>query len=152
VLGYENALAELDVDIELDVTPDTATLQQEQFQTLAELAKMYGPQEVPFDDMLGLSDLPDKRKLIEKRKTRAEQMQQQGGMAQQMQAQAASVEIADKAASAQLKQAQTEKTQAETAKLGVETQNEAIRPHVEATMRGAELGMKSAAGNTGASG
>jgi hypothetical protein len=77
ILGYKNALAELDVDIELDVAPDTATLAQEQFQTLTELAKMYGPQEVPFDDMLELSDMPNKRKLIEKRKARKEEAQQE---------------------------------------------------------------------------
>lgn len=140
VLGYDNQLAELDVDIILDVVPDTAALADEQFQGLVELAKMYGPQEVPFDDLLEISNLPDKRKLIEKRKARADQQAQTGGMAQQMQAQAASVEIADKAASAQLKQAQTEKTQAETVKLGVEAHNEALRPHVEAVRDGFSMG------------
>jgi hypothetical protein len=83
VLGYENALAELDVDIVLDVVPDTAALADEQFQGLVELAKMYGPQEVPFDDLLEVSSLPDKRKLIEKRKARAEEAGQMGQMGQQ---------------------------------------------------------------------
>jgi hypothetical protein len=100
VLGYDNSLAELDVDIVLDVTDDTATLAAEEFQTLSELARIYGPQEVPFDDMLELSSLPDKRKLMEKRKARQEAAQQQGGQGQQMQMQAAQVEIMDKAASA----------------------------------------------------
>jgi hypothetical protein len=58
VLGYDNSLAELDVDIVLDVTDDTATLAAEEFQTLSELARIYGPQEVPFDDILELSSLP----------------------------------------------------------------------------------------------
>jgi hypothetical protein len=142
VLGYDNQLAELDVDIVLDTTDDTATLAAEEFQTLAELARIYGPQEVPFDDMLELSSLPDKRKLIEKRKARQEQQAQMGGQGQQMQMQAAAADIQDKAASAQLKQAQTEKTQAETVKLGVEAQNEAIRPHLEAVKTGFEMGQR----------
>jgi hypothetical protein len=147
VLGYDNSLAELDVDIVLDVTDDTATLAAEEFQTLSELARIYGPQEVPFDDMLELSSLPDKRKLMEKRKARQEAAQQQGGQGQQMQMQAAQVEIMDKAASAGLKQAQTDKTVAETQKIGVETQNEAIRPHVEAVRDGFQMGQKPAAGD-----
>jgi hypothetical protein len=151
VLGYKNALAELDVDIELDIVPDTATLQQEQFNTLAELAKMYGPQEVPFDDMLELSDIPDKRKIIEKRKARQEEAGQQGQIGQQIQMAGARQEIREKAASADLKEAQREKTQAETVKTVVETHNEAIRPHVEAVRDGYAMGQKSAAGNTGAS-
>jgi hypothetical protein len=82
VLGYDNALAELDVDIILDTVPDMAVLAQEQFQTLSELAQMYGPQEVPFDDLLELSQIPDKRRIIEKRKARADQA---GQLAQQNQ-------------------------------------------------------------------
>jgi hypothetical protein len=152
VLGYDNKLEELDVDIILDVVPDTAALADEQFQALTELAKMYGPQEVPFDDLLEVSSIPNKSKLIEKRKQRAEEQAQQGGQGQEMQMQAAQVEIMDKSASAQLKQAQTEKTQAETQKIGVETQNEAIRPHVEAVRDGFAMGQKSAAGISGASG
>jgi hypothetical protein len=75
VTGYKNRLAELDVDIILDSTPDTASIAQEQFAALAELVKIYGPQAVPFDDMLLLADVPKKRELIEKRKAREEQQQ-----------------------------------------------------------------------------
>jgi hypothetical protein len=76
VLGYDNKLEELDVDIILDVVPDTAALADEQFQALTELAKLYGPQEVPFDDLLDVSAIPNKSKLIEKRKQRAQEQQQ----------------------------------------------------------------------------
>jgi hypothetical protein len=76
VLGYRNKLAELDVDIVIDTVPDTATIQQEQFASLAELAKLYGPGEVPFDDMLELSVIPQKRQMLEKRKARREEMAQ----------------------------------------------------------------------------
>jgi hypothetical protein len=147
VLGYDNNLAELDVDIVLDVTDDTATLAAEEFQTLSELARIYGPQEVPFDDMLELSSLPDKRKLMEKRKARQEAAQQQGGQGQQIQEAGMMQEIRDKSASADLKEAQTVKTQAETAQIGVATQNEAIRPHVEAVRDGFQMGQKPAAGD-----
>lgn len=108
VLGYENALAELDVDITLDSVPDTATLQQEQFATLTELAKIYGPQEVPFDDMLLLSSMTDKSKLLERRKARKEEAAQ--GMQPQQQLGMASA------------QAEIENTQADTAKKIAETQ------------------------------
>lgn len=87
VLGYENAIAQMDVDITLDSVPDTATIAQEQFQAMAELARLYGPQEVPFDDMLMLSSIPDKQKLMERRKARqAEQAQGQGPQQQIAQA------------------------------------------------------------------
>lgn len=132
ILGYDNALAELDVDIVLDTVPDTAVLAQEQFQTLAELAKLYGPQEVPFDDLLELSQLPDKSKLVEKRKQRTDQAVQSGQQQQQIGMAAAQQDIREKAASADLKQAQAGKARAETVQTVVETRNEAIKPAIEA--------------------
>jgi hypothetical protein len=112
VLGYENALAEMDVDILLDATPDTANMAQEQFQVMAELAKMYGPQEVPFDLMLSLSSLPGKREVMDKLKSKAdEQGQQKAQVAQeamQLQKMAAQAEIENKQADTALKVAKTE--------------------------------------------
>lgn len=105
VLGYENNLAELDVDIVIDTVPDTANIQQEQFQMLTELAKVYGPQEVTFDDLLEVSTMPNKRALIEKRKARAEQAQQNPMQALQMAGTQAEVEKTQ--AEAQLTQAKT---------------------------------------------
>lgn len=120
-----NVMSELDVDIILELTPDTANLQAEQFQTLADLAKVYGPQEVSFDDLLEVSNLTDKAKLLEKRKARreqaqqmqAQQAQQAAAMAQQVaQAEAAKTqaEAQRAAADAGLKAAQTEETKVET--------------------------------------
>lgn len=99
-VGVQNAVAELDVDIILDSVPDTVNVQQEQFAQLVELAKMYGPQEVPFDDLLELSTMPNKRALMEKRKGRAEQMNQMQGMQQELQARAAQADLAEKEAKA----------------------------------------------------
>jgi hypothetical protein len=108
VLGYKNQIAEMDVDITLDTVPDTANLQQEQFQTLAELAKLYGPQEVPFEDMLLLSSIPDKSKIIEKRKARAEEAQQGQGPQQQLALMGAQSEIENTQADTELKRAQAQ--------------------------------------------
>lgn len=132
ILGYENALAELDVDITLDVVPDTAALADEQFQTLAELAKLYGPQEVPFDDLLEVSSLPDKRKLIEKRKERAEQMQAQGQQAQQLQMAGAVAEIRETESKAALNEAKA--------------QTELVKPELEAVKTGFQMASRPAAG------
>lgn len=112
VLGYRNRLAELDVDIILDTVPDTANVQQEQFDTLAELAKAY-PQDVTFDDLLKLSMIPGKRELMEARKARQEAAQGQPNPQAQLAEAGAMAKIenmradtAGKAAKAQLTEAQ----------------------------------------------
>jgi len=89
VEDVENPIAELDVDIIIDATPDTANVQQEQFEALIEMARMYGPQEVPFEDILLLSSMPGKRQVMERRKARQEEQGQQQQTQQQMQMQMA---------------------------------------------------------------
>lgn len=104
VIEYKNRPAEIDVDIIIDSTPDTATLQAEQFTELLKLAQMYGPQEVPFDDVLKLSAMPRKREVMEARKERQEQAQgaQQPNPMQQAMFQA---EIENKGADTEAKRA-----------------------------------------------
>lgn len=72
LLGYKNVLAELDVDIIIDTTPDTANVQQEQFQMLVELAKIgaLGPNPGPM--LLKASSLPNKAQVIEEMKPQAD--------------------------------------------------------------------------------
>jgi hypothetical protein len=111
----DNALAELDVDIVLDTVPDTAVLAQEQFQTLSELAQMYGPQEVPFDDLLQLSTIADKSKLIAQRKQRKDQMAQQQAQAQQLGQAGAVADINKTTAQANQAAATADKIATETA-------------------------------------
>lgn len=120
VLGYENSLAELDVDIMIDTVPDVANLQAEQFAMLTELAKIYGPQEVPFDDLLECSTMPNKRKTLEKRKARSEE---QAGQAQE-----------NPAAQLQLRGAMAEvaKLESETDLNRAKTQTELAKPEIEA--------------------
>jgi len=121
LFGLKNNIAQLDVDIDIDSTPDTANIQQEQFQILAELAKAY-PQDVPFEDLLEVSAMPNKRALIEKRKARAEEASQaqQNNPQAALQIRGAEAEISEKENSAELKAAQTAKTVMETAGLAQE--------------------------------
>jgi hypothetical protein len=141
VLGYENALAELDVDITIETVPDTATLQQEQFAVIGELAKMYGPQEFPADDLIELSSMPNKRAVMEKRKTRAEQAQQAGQQSPQAQLQlrGAMAEVAKTESEVALNEAKTQtemaKPQMEAAKL----YQQADAAEIDAQFRGAEM-------------
>lgn len=86
VVGYDNRIADMDMDIVVDTVPDTANLAAEQFQTLSALAQAYGPEAVPFEDLVELSSLPDKRKWRERREAR--QAEQQNPQAQAMQQEA----------------------------------------------------------------
>lgn len=106
VFGYRNLVAEMDVDISLDSQPDTASLQQEQYQDLVQLVgtnPAYA-QSVPFEALLRLSTIPHKREvldLIEKARQQDQagsaQAQQQ---AQQLEAAKTGSEIAKNTASA----------------------------------------------------
>lgn len=114
-MTMKNRPSEMDMDIIIDSVPDTANIQQEQFAELVKLAGIYGPQEVPFDDLLEASNLPKKRQLIEKRATRQEQAAQ-GAEPQQQMAQAAfAVEMEGKQAKAALDAAKAEGQQIENA-------------------------------------
>lgn len=83
----KNHVAQMDVDIVLDKVPDTATLEQEIFAELAQLAQSYGPQAVPFSVMLELSSISKKREVLDKleayqaQNAPIAQAQQQGAMA-----------------------------------------------------------------------
>ena len=100
-----NAVAEMDVDIQIDEVQDAPTLQIEQFEQLAKLAPMAPPQYLPtmFELMVEASNLRNKDKLREIM-DQAKQGQQDPAMQaqQQMQIEGAQAEI--------------EKTQSETMK------------------------------------
>lgn len=104
----KNRPAETDVDIIIDSTPDTVSVQQEQFQEMVKLAGVYGPQEIPFDDILEASSLPRKRELLEKRQARKEEAMQ----AMQAQQQPDPLMQATAEADIGLKQAQAQRQQA----------------------------------------
>jgi hypothetical protein len=113
VIEVKNRPAEMDMDIIIDAVADTANVQQEQFAELVKLAGIYGPQEVPFDDLLEASNLPKKRELIEKREARKQEAAQGQGPAQQMQQAAFETEIEGKKAKAALDGAKAEGQQLE---------------------------------------
>lgn len=135
-VGVNNRPAEMDMDIIIDSAPDTVNLQAEQFTEIVKLAQIYGPQEVPFEDILEASSLPKKRQLIEKREARkqeAMQAQQAGaGPQQQMQQAGFEAEMA-------VKQARAAKDSAQADKIKLESQ-------LAAYQAGATVGMETAAG------
>lgn len=63
VARVENNVAEMDVDIIIADAPNHATLQQETFETLIQLAEKYGPDNVPFSVALEMSDMPNKKEV-----------------------------------------------------------------------------------------
>jgi len=83
LMGMRNAVAQMGVDIIVDTTPDTANVQQEQFQGLVDLARAGVP--IPPKALLLASSLPKKREIIEA----MEQAQQQPDPAQQQAAELA---------------------------------------------------------------
>lgn len=125
-VGVENAIAKMEIDIILDSVPDTANVQQEQFQILSDLARAYGPQEVPFDDLLALSALPHKAQIMDRRKARQEraaQAAQNPNPAQQLAMRGAAAKVAKDEADVGKTQAETAETQAEAAIKAQQAQN-----------------------------
>ena len=63
IVGVRNNVAEMDVDIVLDSVPATASLQIEQFQALAEMAKAGVP--IPPEALIEASQLRNKEKILQ---------------------------------------------------------------------------------------
>ena len=85
VVGVENAVAEMDVDLVLDEAPGGATILQDQFEALTQLAASGFP--IPPDVVIEASALPNKRALLERMRQpdpaaqAAQEMQMRGGAA-----------------------------------------------------------------------
>lgn len=125
-VGTNRRVAELDVDIILDTTPDTINLQAEVFADLKEAVvgglDIFGPQ---FEVLLEMSPLANKADVLERLKAKKEELQrQQAKQAQQAAEQqqkaeqigmaTAAADIENKQANTQLTVAKTEQTQADT--------------------------------------
>lgn len=107
IQGYDNRVAEMDMDIIVESVPDTANLAAEQFDQITKLVPIYGPEKIPFEAVLALSSLPEKRKvkdLLNPEDPQAQQMQAMQAQMIQMQAQL----------EAMSKQADIEETQSKT--------------------------------------
>lgn len=110
-----NAVAQMDVDIQIDEVAESPSLQIEQFEQLAKLAPMAPPQYLPtmFELMIEASNLRNKDKLREITKKMSEP--QQDPMAEPMQQLAladAQATVEEKQSKAALNMAKVEETQA----------------------------------------
>ncbi len=113
VIGVKNNVADMDVDIIIEEGPDTVNMQQEQFEVVARLAEVYGPQHVPFEEILRLSSLRGKDAFLERTKGNEQQrqaMQQKQEQVEQLQQALAMAELANEQAKAQKTQAEAQKT------------------------------------------
>jgi hypothetical protein len=128
IVGYNNRLAEMDVDIILDTTPDTANLQQEVWAELTNLVTSAGGLAAvstpEFKVMLEISPLDDKTRIIEKldKFTQERDQSQVAQLTAQVQQLSAALEekqavsTAEAGAKIELTQAQTAKTLADAHK------------------------------------
>lgn len=107
ILGYRNALAEMDVDIIIDTIPDTANVQQEQFALMVELAKVGALGQNPGPLLLEASSFPNKREVIEQLEQPQDPMQAQ--MQQQQ------MQIAMQGAQAEIENVQADTAQKRSA-------------------------------------
>jgi len=106
VIESRNDVSELDVDIILETSFDTVNVQREQFDLLAKIAQTNT--NVPFTEVLKLSELRGKDKIIKSIESTAQANSQQQQQIQQMQEQLAQLKAQS---DAQLNQAKTAKEQ-----------------------------------------
>jgi hypothetical protein len=109
----QNPLAQMDVDIIIEAAPDVISLQHEQFQQLADLAKTGVP--IPPDLLIKASQLRNKNELLESLKAQ-QQAQAQDPFTQTM-----------KQLEAMQAKANVEKTQSETQKNAIGTELDKVR-------------------------
>ena len=116
VVGVENNVAELDVDIMVDEGMDTPTVAAEQFDTLTKMLPSAPPNIAPalWEMLFATSSLRGKEAVLEKLRQPPTQEQQ---MMTQLQARGAVAEVA--------------KTEAEAAKTAAQAQNEQMKPMME---------------------
>lgn len=91
IVGVQNEVSELDVDIILDQSFDTINVQQEQFQMLAQFAQ---GGDIDIIELIELSQLRGKEELIEKIEQRRKQAAETQGNLSQIQAQSEQAKMA----------------------------------------------------------
>ena len=100
VIGIENDISDLDVDITIEEGIDIPSLQAEEFQSLVQLASVQ-PGLIPGDVLIAASGLRDKDMILERMKEHQQQQQQAqqaAGQAAQQHAQAQVADLQSKAA------------------------------------------------------
>ncbi len=128
MVKIKNRIAEMDMDIIIDSSPDTASLAQEVWADLLELAKIVPIGSPQFMIAIEMSPLPNKREVIERLEAwQAKQaQQQQPDPVQQM---AVQLEMGEKQAEIANTQADTEKKQADTAQTYFEMGRSSVAEH-----------------------
>lgn len=129
-VGVKNQVSQLQVDIILDRSPDTVTIQQEQFQTIADLAPQAAamPPQM-FELLIEASSLRNKRQILDKLKGKGEEQQ----IPPELQAQIEQMQQIIQAGAQQLQEAQ-----AEAARL--EQENQALK--MDQSIKAGELNVK----------
>ncbi len=104
VLGYKNAVAEMDVDIEIDTQADVGNLQQEAFTEIMQLvsASPIYQQQIPLSMLIQLSPIPHKRSVLDVVKQAADQQSQQAAQHAQIAQAAETAKIGETQARTQL--------------------------------------------------
>ncbi len=125
VLGTENPVAELDVDIIMQDAPDSVTIQSEQFQMLVDMWTK-APDRIPLEMIIEASSLRSqvKAKLLEAAKAPPNPMQERGAMA----------EVAKTESEAAKNFATAEKAMGEAQQSAAETQQRAIEMQLAAEL------------------
>lgn len=140
-VSTRNNIAEIDVDVILDESPDTVTTQEEQFKFLTDAVKVYGPQSVPFKALVEMSSLNNKQRVLdviegdEQQKQMAAKLQQQQDqidqLVQQLSVQGLQLDNAKKEADIAEAQADTQQTMVETQQKQLENQTMTLFPDVK---------------------
>ena len=99
VIGIENDISDLDVDITIEEGIDIPSLQAEEFQSLVQLASVQ-PGLIPGDVLIAASGLRDKDMILERMKQHQQQQQQAQQQAGQIAAQHGQAQIQDMQAKA----------------------------------------------------
>lgn len=133
-----NHIAKMDVDIVLEDVPDTATLQQEQFNEFMAFAQA-NPGAIPPDLLIELSAIPEKQKFLKRLRdaqaAQAPAKQQAAQLAaaeQQANIQKTQNDAAKSGASALATQADIALKQAQTGLIEVQTVEQAMLAHIHA--------------------
>lgn len=127
-----NDVAKMDLDITLGEVQDAANIQVEQLEMLVNLAQVYGPQAVPFETVVEMTQLRNKKEILDKLKggdnPNAAAQQQIAMMQVQQQMEKLQAEIDKMRADTAKKQAETEHIEQQTVQTAVETQVIATQP------------------------
>lgn len=143
-VGVKNQVSNLEVDIIIDRAPDTITIQQEQFQVLAELAPQAGamPPQM-FEMLIEASALRNKRQILDKLKGKGEEQQIPPQIQQQMQQMQQLIEAG--AAEYQKLEAEHQKLQQQHQEMAMNAEvkaGEIMVKHGEIELKGQELQVK----------